>query len=176
MHVKLAASYLLPKGSDEQERVTSFIIFMDKAVRGNASSREAAILAGVVEAVFTISSQNSTPALWIPSYFLLSILKTHPEGLLRYKALLRSLMMARRTYPGLIGTLHQPAVQHEGIQFQNSVALVRRTQSDAAVLGKTLEESLRDASVMITTAYANGELFVWGYVPIVLAKWYLCNT
>jgi hypothetical protein len=39
------------------------------------------------------------------------------------------------------------------------------------VFGKTLKESLKYASVQISTANANGELYVWGYIPVVVAKW-----
>ncbi|KAI0067262.1 Rho GTPase activation protein [Artomyces pyxidatus] len=38
------------------------------------------------------------------------------------------------------------------------------------VFGKPLKESLRYASVQISTANANGELYVWGYIPVVVAK------
>ncbi|ESK94012.1 rho gtpase activator [Moniliophthora roreri MCA 2997] len=38
------------------------------------------------------------------------------------------------------------------------------------VFGKTLKESLQYASVQISTANANGELYVWGYIPVVVAK------
>lgn len=50
------------------------------------------------------------------------------------------------------------------------------TISDDAVhtvFGKPLRESLRYASVQISTAGANGELYVWGYIPVVVAKWYV---
>lgn len=40
------------------------------------------------------------------------------------------------------------------------------------VFGKPLKESLRYASVQISTANSNGDLYVWGYVPVVVAKWY----
>jgi hypothetical protein len=39
------------------------------------------------------------------------------------------------------------------------------------VFCKPLKESLRFASVQISTANANGELYVWGYIPVVVAKW-----
>ena len=39
------------------------------------------------------------------------------------------------------------------------------------VFGKPLIESLKYASVQISTANANGELYVWGYIPVVVAKW-----
>lgn len=39
------------------------------------------------------------------------------------------------------------------------------------VFGKPLKESLKYASVQISTANANGELYVWGYIPVVVAKW-----
>ncbi|KJA26415.1 hypothetical protein HYPSUDRAFT_133288, partial [Hypholoma sublateritium FD-334 SS-4] len=38
------------------------------------------------------------------------------------------------------------------------------------VFGKPLKESLRYASVQISTADANGELYVWGFIPVVVAK------
>ncbi|KAI0322114.1 Rho GTPase activation protein [Amylostereum chailletii] len=38
------------------------------------------------------------------------------------------------------------------------------------VFGKTLSESLKYAKVQISTANANGELYVWGYIPVVVAK------
>ncbi|KAG8729084.1 hypothetical protein FRC12_021268, partial [Ceratobasidium sp. 428] len=39
-----------------------------------------------------------------------------------------------------------------------------------AVFGIPLRESLRYASVQISTADPNGELYVWGYIPVVVAK------
>ena len=38
------------------------------------------------------------------------------------------------------------------------------------MFGKPLKESLKYASVQISTANANGELYVWGYIPVVVAK------
>ena len=38
------------------------------------------------------------------------------------------------------------------------------------VFGKPLKESLKFASVQISTANGNGELYVWGYIPVVVAK------
>jgi len=38
---------------------------------------------------------------------------------------------------------------------------------------KPLKESLRYASVQISTSNANGELYVWGYIPVVVAKWWV---
>jgi hypothetical protein len=43
--------------------------------------------------------------------------------------------------------------------------------ADHPVFGKPLKESLRYASVQISTANANGDLYVWGYIPVVVAKW-----
>jgi len=40
-----------------------------------------------------------------------------------------------------------------------------------AVFGRPLMESLRYASVQISTADATGRLYVWGYIPVVVAKW-----
>ncbi|KAI9439714.1 Rho GTPase activation protein [Lactarius indigo] len=39
-----------------------------------------------------------------------------------------------------------------------------------AVFGRPLKESLKYASVQISTADANGKLYVWGYIPVVVAK------
>ncbi|KIY51721.1 Rho GTPase activation protein, partial [Fistulina hepatica ATCC 64428] len=38
------------------------------------------------------------------------------------------------------------------------------------VFGKPLRESVKYASTQISTANANGELYVWGYIPVVVAK------
>ncbi|KAG2756784.1 Rho GTPase activation protein [Suillus brevipes Sb2] len=43
-------------------------------------------------------------------------------------------------------------------------------QEEHPVFQKPLKESLRYASVQISTANANGELYVWGYIPVVVAK------
>lgn len=40
-----------------------------------------------------------------------------------------------------------------------------------SVFAVPLRESLHYASVQISTANANGELYVWGYIPVVVAKW-----
>ena len=58
------------------------------------------------------------------------------------------------------------------------VAVVSRVLRQAGaeehpVFGKPLKESLKYASVQISTANANGELYVWGYIPVVVAKWYV---
>jgi hypothetical protein len=39
-----------------------------------------------------------------------------------------------------------------------------------AVFGRPLKESLKYANVQISTADANGKLYVWGYIPVVVAK------
>lgn len=44
-------------------------------------------------------------------------------------------------------------------------------QEEHPVFQKPLKESLRYASVQISTANANGELYIWGYIPVVVAKW-----
>lgn len=40
-----------------------------------------------------------------------------------------------------------------------------------AVFGRPLKDSLRYASVQIFTADSSGKLYVWGYIPVVVAKW-----
>lgn len=39
------------------------------------------------------------------------------------------------------------------------------------MFGVPLKDSLKSASVQISTANANGELYVWGRIPVVVAKW-----
>lgn len=45
--------------------------------------------------------------------------------------------------------------------------------SGSTVFGKPLRESLRYASVHISTSNTRGELYVWGYIPVVVAKWFV---
>ncbi|KAG8967500.1 hypothetical protein FRC03_009877 [Tulasnella sp. 419] len=45
-----------------------------------------------------------------------------------------------------------------------------KLSSGSTVFGIPLRESLRYASVHISTANAAGELYVWGYIPVVVAK------
>ncbi|KAJ3739266.1 Rho GTPase activation protein [Lentinula detonsa] len=45
-----------------------------------------------------------------------------------------------------------------------------KDEPENSVFGKPLKESLKYASVQISTANANGELYVWGYIPVVVAK------
>ncbi|KAJ3796807.1 Rho GTPase activation protein [Lentinula aff. detonsa] len=45
-----------------------------------------------------------------------------------------------------------------------------KDEPENTVFGKPLKESLKYASVQISTANANGELYVWGYIPVVVAK------
>ena len=40
-----------------------------------------------------------------------------------------------------------------------------------AVFGRPLKETLKFANVQISTADASGKLYVWGYIPVVVAKW-----
>ena len=52
-----------------------------------------------------------------------------------------------------------------------NAALAGAPSPEHVVFGKPLKESLKHASVQISTANANGELYVWGYIPVVVAKW-----
>ena len=42
------------------------------------------------------------------------------------------------------------------------------------VFGRPLKEALRYASVHISTANPSGQLYIWGYIPVVVAKWSVC--
>ncbi|KAF8638282.1 hypothetical protein AX17_002302 [Amanita inopinata Kibby_2008] len=59
-------------------------------------------------------------------------------------------------------------------QFTNSQkpkkGIHTRHKEDHPVFGKPLQESLRYASVQISTADTHGRLYVWGYIPVVVAK------
>ncbi|CAA7266973.1 unnamed protein product [Cyclocybe aegerita] len=48
--------------------------------------------------------------------------------------------------------------------------------ADHPVFGKSLNDSLTYASVQISTANANGDLYVWGYIPVVVAKWFVHSS
>lgn len=39
------------------------------------------------------------------------------------------------------------------------------------VFGRPLKESLKFANVQVSTADTSGQLYVWGYIPVVVAKW-----
>jgi hypothetical protein len=49
--------------------------------------------------------------------------------------------------------------------------IVCSEEGSHSVFGKPLNESLKYASVQISTAKPNGELYVWGFIPVVVAKW-----
>lgn len=53
------------------------------------------------------------------------------------------------------------------------VSLISVAEKEHTVFGKPLTESLKYASVQISTASPNGELYVWGYIPVVVAKWFV---
>ncbi|KAH0833085.1 Rho GTPase activation protein [Lanmaoa asiatica] len=54
-------------------------------------------------------------------------------------------------------------------QFTQSKKLAP-TPDEHPVFAKPLKDSLRRASVQISTSNANGDLYVWGYIPVVVAK------
>ncbi len=56
-------------------------------------------------------------------------------------------------------------------RHRDSPLRIAHDTADHPVFGKPLKESLRYASVQISTADANGELYVWGFIPVVVAKW-----
>ncbi|KAF8656225.1 hypothetical protein AX16_002661 [Volvariella volvacea WC 439] len=76
-------------------------------------------------------------------------------------------------------TTQQPPSKASLRAWWNSFTFPQRAKKEAeaqkpepvhTVFGKPLKESLRYASVQISTADANGELYVWGYIPVVVAK------
>lgn len=66
-------------------------------------------------------------------------------------------------------------IQHVGVLCYIIVSTNRHSFVNAAgqqrVFGIPLRESLKYASVQISTANANRELYVWGCIPVVVAKW-----
>ncbi|PCH39398.1 Rho GTPase activation protein [Wolfiporia cocos MD-104 SS10] len=80
-----------------------------------------------------------------------------------------------------IAPQHEPALQqtkaglktwwnHFRFAQQAKKEAEEKKAGEGVVFGKPLKESLRYASVQISTANANGELYVWGYIPVVVAK------
>ncbi|KAF8959139.1 Rho GTPase activation protein, partial [Flammula alnicola] len=77
------------------------------------------------------------------------------------------------------GTTHHPPNQVNLKAWWNQFNFVPKTKKnviegpyreDHPVFGKMLKESSRYTSVQISTANADGDLYVWGYIPIVVAK------
>lgn len=64
-------------------------------------------------------------------------------------------------------------VESKGASRLSHMSLVVLTGfvEDHPIFGKPLKEGLKHASVQISTANSNGELYVWGYIPVVVAKW-----
>lgn len=44
-----------------------------------------------------------------------------------------------------------------------------------AVFGSSLRKSLGYANIQICSSGPNDELYLWGYIPVVVAKWYVCH-
>lgn len=59
----------------------------------------------------------------------------------------------------------------DGNPLLSLLFLRSRLRPEHPVFGKPLQESLRYASVQISTSDSNGRLYVWGYIPVVVAKW-----
>ncbi|KAF8969187.1 Rho GTPase activation protein, partial [Flammula alnicola] len=78
------------------------------------------------------------------------------------------------------GTTHHPPTKANLKAWWSQFNFVPKTKKDVMqgptevpdhpVFGKPLKESLRYASVQISTADANGDLYVWGFIPVVVAK------
>ncbi|KIP10500.1 hypothetical protein PHLGIDRAFT_101163 [Phlebiopsis gigantea 11061_1 CR5-6] len=82
-----------------------------------------------------------------------------------------------------VNDVHQHAPSKASLKaWWNHFAFAQRAKRDAdekratavppqgPVFGRPLRESLQRASVQISTAGNNGELFVWGHIPVVVAK------
>lgn len=75
---------------------------------------------------------------------------------------------------------HEPALQQTKANLKawwNHFRFAQQVKKEAeekkggeGVFGKPLKESLKCANVQISTANANGELYVWGSIPVVVAK------
>jgi hypothetical protein len=71
----------------------------------------------------------------------------------------------------------RPGAQHSPHSFPPPHSHPHTTQAQAAgqpagaVFGRPLKDSLKHANVQISTADASGKLYVWGYIPVVVAKW-----
>jgi len=82
-----------------------------------------------------------------------------------------------RTWWQHITTTQKPrppsAHAHAQAQAQAQMGLVQEyvPPPPGAVFGRPLKETLKFAHVQISTADATGKLYVWGYIPVVVAKW-----
>ncbi|KAI6108022.1 Rho GTPase activation protein [Pisolithus sp. B1] len=74
---------------------------------------------------------------------------------------------------------HGPPTKASLLKWWSQFTNVQKTKKESnkapadgehPVFGKPLKESLKRASVQISTANANGDLYVWGYIPVVVAK------
>jgi hypothetical protein len=71
----------------------------------------------------------------------------------------------------------RPGAQHSPHSFPPPHSHPHTAQAQAAgqpagaVFGRPLKDSLKHANVQISTADASGKLYVWGYIPVVVAKW-----
>lgn len=72
-----------------------------------------------------------------------------------------------------IGTPPLRPPQRSPINRPSALLVAAAGEPVHTVFGKPLKESLRYASVQISTANAGGDLYVWGYIPVVVAKWYV---
>ncbi|KZT40042.1 Rho GTPase activation protein [Sistotremastrum suecicum HHB10207 ss-3] len=78
------------------------------------------------------------------------------------------------------GTQSQPPPTRASLKaWWKQFSVIQKVKKEAAsdpnkethtVFGIPLKESLQYASVQISTANADGEMFVWGYIPVVVAK------
>lgn len=70
----------------------------------------------------------------------------------------------------------RPGAQHSPHSFPPPHSHPHTAQAQAAgqpagaVFGRPLKDSLKHANVQISTADASGKLYVWGYIPVVVAK------
>jgi hypothetical protein len=99
--------------------------------------------------------------------------ETHPQTKASLKAWWNHFTFAQRVKRDAEQQKGEIPRSHRRIAHENNY-LRAVEEGEHSVFGKPLRESLRYASVQISTANANGELYVWGYIPVVVAKWCAC--
>jgi hypothetical protein len=76
-------------------------------------------------------------------------------------------------YQRMFGVANAPPLWLTSFPLTDLHLFQAHDSADHPVFGKPLKDSLRYASVQISTANASGDLYVWGYIPVVVAKWFV---
>lgn len=79
----------------------------------------------------------------------------------------------QRTQKRLSWRSTSPVSTNRGLS--NSMCIQAPGKDIPAVFGSPLRKSLEYANIQICSSGSNGELCLWGYIPAVVARWYVCH-